>query len=265
MSQKCRSFSFVSCARRASSICTLGSDHGSSRACVCIQFNLSSMNSQTERLITTRKEKTIMTYGNLAAIRFLTSLVAVGLLLLLGTGSKLAAADYCSASTTVGKYLVVCDGYLTPGPNAPLTPAKVLSVASSNFAGEHNATGTASIGGQVVTQQVTGIAKVNPDCTGSVTYTQRINGQPAGSISFTFVISENGNRLDGLSTDPGSVLSCVLTRTSRDFSASVQPDSLREKPGTARRPQQPAQASSANPQRPVMASLKVTAAKAAGR
>ena len=206
-----------------------------------------------------------MTYRNLAAIRFRTSLVAVGLILVFGTGSKLTAADYCSPSTTVGKYLVVCDGYLTPGPNAPLTPAKVLSVASSNFAGEHNATGTASIGGQVVTQQVTGIAKVNPDCTGSVTYTQTINGQPAGSISFTFVVSENGNRIDGLSTDPGSVLSCVLTRTSRDLSASVQPGSLGEKPGPARTPRQPPQASSANPQRSTMASLKMTAAKPAGR
>ena len=206
-----------------------------------------------------------MTYRNLATIRFRTSLVVAGLLLLCGTGSKLAAADYCSPSTTVGKYIVVCDGYLTPVPNAPLTPAKVLSVGSSNFAGEINATGTVNIGGVIVTQQMTGTEKVNSDCTGSVTYNQTINGQQAGSISFTFVVSENGNRIDGLSTDPGSALSCVLTRTSRDFSASVQPDSLREKPGPARRPQQPAQASSANSQRPVMASLKMTAAKATGQ
>jgi hypothetical protein len=206
-----------------------------------------------------------MTHRNLTAIRLHTSLLVSGLLLGFGTGSKLAADDFCSTSTTVGKYLVVCDGYLTPGPNAPLTPAKVLAVGSSNFAGEVNATGTVSLGGQIVTQQVTGTEKVNPDCTGSITYSQTINGQRAGTISFTFVVSENGNRLDGLSTDPGSVLSCVLTRTSRQFNASVQPDSLREKPGPARRPLQPAQASSANPQRPVMASLNKASANAAGQ
>jgi hypothetical protein len=189
-----------------------------------------------------------MTYRNLAANRFRTSLLVAGLCLLFSKSSTLTAADFCSTSTTVGKYLVVCDGYLTPGPNAPLTPAKVLSVGSSNFAGEINATGTVNIGGQVVTQQVTGTEKVNSDCTGSVTYSQTINGQRAGSISFTFVVSENGNRIDGLSTDAGSALSCVLTRTSRDFSASVQPDSLQKSVPT-RRPQQPAQASSANTQR----------------
>ena len=205
-----------------------------------------------------------MTHPNLAAIRLRTSLLVAGLLLLFATGSKLSAADSCSTSTTVGKYIVVCDGYLTPGPNAPLTPAKVLSVGSSNFAGEINATGTVNIGGVIVTQQVTGTEKVNPDCTGTVTYTQTINGQRAGSISFTFVVSENGNRIDGLSTDTGSLLSCVLTRTSRDFSASVQPDSLRAKPGPARTQQFAAQASSANPQRPIMASLKMAPAPAAG-
>ena len=150
-----------------------------------------------------------MTHPNLAAIRLRTSLLVAGLLLLFATGSKLSAADSCSTSTTVGKYIVVCDGYLTPGPNAPLTPAKVLSVGSSNFAGEINATGTVNIGGVIVTQQVTGTEKVNSDCTGSVTYSQTINGQRAGSISFTFVVSENGNRIDGLATDPGSALSCV--------------------------------------------------------
>jgi hypothetical protein len=202
---------------------------------------------------------------SLTAIRFHTSLLGAGLLLLFGTGSKLAADEFCSTSTTAGKYLVVCDGYLTPGPNAPLTPAKVLSVGTSNFAGEVNATGTVNIGGQVVTQQVTGTEKVNPDCTGSITYSQTINGQRGPSISFTFVISENGNRLDGLSTDPGSALSCVLTRTSRQFNASVQQEVLPKMPGPARGPQQAAQASSANPQRPIMASLKMAPAKAAGQ
>jgi hypothetical protein len=205
-----------------------------------------------------------MTHRSLAAIWFHTSLLVAGLSLLFGKCSTLAAQDFCSPGTTVGKYLVVCDGYLTPGPNAPLTPAKVLSVASSNFAGEHNAIGTASIGGQVVTQQVTGIAKVNPDCTGSVTYTQTINGQKGPSLSFTFVISENGNRIDGLSTDPGSVLSCVLTRTSREFSASVRQEVLPEIPGPARRPPYADQASSANPKRPITASLKVASAKSSG-
>ena len=38
-------------------------------------------------------------------------------------------AQVCSTATTAGKYFVVCDGYLTPAPNAPLVPARLLATS----------------------------------------------------------------------------------------------------------------------------------------
>ena len=136
-------------------------------------------------------------------------------------------AQVCSTATTAGKYFIVCDGYLTPAPNAPLVPARLLATSVSDFDGQIKGTGTISIGGQIVSQVVSGKEKVNSDCTGTVTYTQSINGQTGPPLNFTFVISDFGNRVDGISTDPGAVLSCVLRRTSFSIAASVrQPASV---------------------------------------
>jgi hypothetical protein len=38
-------------------------------------------------------------------------------------------AQQCSSNTTVGKYVVVCDGYLSPAPNAPMVPAKLDKIS----------------------------------------------------------------------------------------------------------------------------------------
>ena len=42
------------------------------------------------------------------------------------------------------------------------------------------------------------------------------NCTPVGGVLFSFVVSENGDRIDGLSTDPLTVLSCILRRSSKD-------------------------------------------------
>lgn len=121
-------------------------------------------------------------------------------------------AQQCSPKTTEGRYLVVCDGFLTPGPQAPLVAAKEIGIGTGDEDGTFVAKGTLSLGGQVVEQTVKGTEQINPDCTGSITYTQTINGQPAPDFHDTFVVSDHGNRIDGMSVDPGSVFSCVLRR-----------------------------------------------------
>lgn len=122
-------------------------------------------------------------------------------------------AQQCSPKTTQGRYIVTCDGYLKPGPLAPLVPAKELGIATAdadgNFAG---APGTLSLGGQILQHSVKGTEQIQPDCTGAITYQQTINGQPAPDLHITFVVSDRGNRIDGMATDPGSVFSCVLRR-----------------------------------------------------
>lgn len=54
------------------------------------------------------------------------------LLVLLAAGSL--HAQQCSTRTTNGRYLVRCDGYLTPGPSAPQAPASFVDVTLSRNA-----------------------------------------------------------------------------------------------------------------------------------
>ncbi len=124
-------------------------------------------------------------------------------------------AQQCSTHTTAGRYVVRCDGFLTPGPNAPQVPAKTLATATADKNGNFNGSGTVSVGGVTVTQTVSGTAQINADCTGTITYTQTINGQPGPSINIAFVVSEGGDQIDGLVTDAGNIFACKLTRTPR--------------------------------------------------
>jgi hypothetical protein len=124
-------------------------------------------------------------------------------------------AQQCSTRTTFGRYLVRCDGYLTPAPNAPQLPAKTLATATSDRNGNFLGSGTVSVGGVTVTQTLSGTEQINSDCTGTITYSQTINGQPGPPINITFVVSEGGDKIDGLVTDAGNTFACKLTRIAR--------------------------------------------------
>jgi hypothetical protein len=129
----------------------------------------------------------------------------------------------CSTPVTRGTYVVICSGYLSPSANAPLVPAKILGTATADDNGAFKGNTTVSLGGMaVLTQTVSGTEKLNPDCTGSITYAQTINGQPGPPLDITFVVSQHGDRIDGLATDPGTVLSCTLTRLSIFTSARAE-------------------------------------------
>lgn len=145
--------------------------------------------------------------------------VCLALLAALGLGLSVfaTAQDACTASGIAGKYVVKCNGYISPAPNAPMLPATLLASANATKNGQWTGTGTLSLGGSIVTQDVksVGPAQVNPDCTGSITYSQTINGQPAPDIHFNFIVGEGSRKLDGISIDPGTVFSCTLTRVGK--------------------------------------------------
>jgi hypothetical protein len=122
-------------------------------------------------------------------------------------------AQTCSTRTTIGRYAVVCDGYLTPGPDSPMVPAKELATVTADENGNFQSNdGKISLGGTIVSQAVIGTEVLNPDCTGSITFTQTIDGQPAPPLSIVFVVKRHGSEIDGLSINPGTVFSCRLTR-----------------------------------------------------
>src|SRR5258707_13214506 len=103
--------------------------------------------------------------------------------LILVLTARSSHAQQCSARTTAGRYLVRCDGYLTPGPSAPQAPARTLATATADRNGIFTGSGTVSLGGAIVNQTVSGTEQINPDCTGTITYSQTINNQPGPPIN----------------------------------------------------------------------------------
>ena len=137
-----------------------------------------------------------------------------------------ASAQAITTRSTAGTYSVTCDGYLTfpnpfpPAANPPtfqFAPAKLVGTATADISGHFTGTSQVSVGGfAVVTQTVSGTEVLNPNGTGTITYATTIDGNPGPPLNISFVVSEHGNRIDGLSTDPGTVFSCVLRRISKD-------------------------------------------------
>jgi hypothetical protein len=160
-------------------------------------------------------------------IGFKIGFLAAGLCVAVCAPEKLAA-QHCSEATTVRRYIVICDDYLSPAPKAPLVPPRLLAMSTSNVAGQIKASGTLSLGGQILTQIVSDTEKVNSDCTATVTYIQTINGQPGPPIRFTSVVSAASGRIDGISIHTGTAFASVLRRISRTFTAAQRPDSRQE-------------------------------------
>ncbi len=132
-----------------------------------------------------------------------------------------ARAQQCSTQTTKGRYVVVASGFLTPPGAVSLAPAKLLATATADETGHFTGSGTLMVGGgPAVTQTVDGMEMINSDCTGTITYATYINGQLVGNLDFNFIVSQHGNRIDGLAVDTGTVLAAVLTRISRKHEAS---------------------------------------------
>ncbi len=141
--------------------------------------------------------------------------IALSVVSALSFSAQRGLAERCSNRTTEGTYSVVGEGYLSTGPNTPLLPAKLISLITADANGTYTGTGTISIGGQIFVQTVVGTQQLNWDCTGSITYRETIGGQPSPDLHFTFIVSNHGNRIDGLSVDPGTVFSAVLRRLDR--------------------------------------------------
>jgi len=88
-------------------------------------------------------------------------------------------------------------------------------VTDADKEGTFSGTGDVNIGGTIVKQVVNGTEKLNPDCTGSITYHTTVNGNPGPDIHFDFIVGDQGRKIYGMATDPGTVLSCTLTKMSK--------------------------------------------------
>jgi hypothetical protein len=121
----------------------------------------------------------------------------------------------CSTQTIRGMYGVVCTGQMSLAPKAPQVPMSLNGTVKGDPQGNFTGTGKASLGGAIVDQTVTGVAVVNSDCTGSITYTQKINGAPAPDLNIVFHILDDGKEIRGMSVDAGANLTCSLKLISK--------------------------------------------------
>jgi len=127
--------------------------------------------------------------------------------LALGVAATANAEDKgCSNATLKGTFAHTASGFIT----APPSMAGPLAGAGTDtFDGKGGITGSAtlSINGNIVPLTETGTYKVNPDCTGTYTVSS-----PGGTTSAFFVISDSGNEIQAICTDPGIVLSHIFRR-----------------------------------------------------
>ena len=138
----------------------------------------------------------------------------VGLALALATLTTSASAqEACTPKTTVGTYMYTCDGVISPAESAPMLPAKGLGVVTSDRQGTFVGGATFNVGGTVLLQQLVGTEALSPDCTGTITYKQKIFGNDAPDLHIFFIVSDHGDTIDGLITDSTAVLACKLKRT----------------------------------------------------
>jgi hypothetical protein len=156
-------------------------------------------------------------------------LTTIGLLVLVNCVVA-SAQSRCTNRMTKGAYAFVCTGTLILPPVAPATSSTTPPVAFamigravSDGTGHWEGTAMADIGGMFMPEFLTTTggsdAELNQDCTGTITYKQwsanpQVDGGAIdlGPLPINFVVSDNGNEIDGLPTGSGATITCRLIR-----------------------------------------------------
>jgi hypothetical protein len=136
--------------------------------------------------------------------------LAIGLLTLVPVWGQV-----CSNVSIQGNYALTCTGYVTPAASAPQVPFSGIGVLKIDYNGSATGTAKVSVGGTILDQAVTGTAVVNSDCTGTVVYDQKLNGQPGPKLNIVYHVLESGKEIRGMSVDAGSTMTCNLRLISR--------------------------------------------------
>lgn len=137
-----------------------------------------------------------MRYGN--PVGTLTTLAAFALALAVAPAAQ--ASDRCSNATLSGSYSDQDTGTIVG-----VGPFAGVNVDSFDGRGKLTISGVSSVNGSVSQGTETGTYQVNADCTG--TYT--VKDSSGNTFDAFFVISDSGNQLRIVITDPGTVINCV--------------------------------------------------------
>jgi hypothetical protein len=124
------------------------------------------------------------------------------------------AAPHCSQHTTRGHWAYSCEGEIGG------IPTRQLGSCNASASGFWQCSGWVNLGGTILAHALRGQAHNNPDCTGTISYENTLNGQPAGTLDIVYVIYDNGSAIKGLPTNHGSVVACSLNRIGIPISGS---------------------------------------------
>ena len=118
-----------------------------------------------------------------------------------------AESKGCSNASLKGSFSHRGSGSVTTPP--PLA-GPFAGVGADTFDGNGNMTGTAtvSINGNIVPVIETGAYNVNADCTGTFT----VVFSTGGTTTVSFVITDGGNEIQGICTDPGTIITHIFRR-----------------------------------------------------
>jgi hypothetical protein len=140
-----------------------------------------------------------MRCGN--TVRTLT--MASFLMLALVAAPAARANQRCSDATLSGTYSDQDTGTIVG-----VGPFAAVNVDSFDGRGNMTIRGVSSVNGSVSPGTETGTYQVNPDCTG--TYT--VKDSSGDTFDAFFVISDGGNELRIVVTDPGTVINCIARK-----------------------------------------------------
>lgn len=140
-----------------------------------------------------------MRYRN--AVRGLT--MGALLTLTLVTATTARANERCSNATLSGTYADQDTGTIVG-----VGPFAGVNVDSFDGRGKLTISGFSSVNGSVSQGTSTGTYQVNADCTG--TYT--VKDSSGDTFDAFFVISDGGNQLRIVITDPGTVINCIARK-----------------------------------------------------
>ena len=135
--------------------------------------------------------------------------IAAAMTLALAIAPTVQASDKgCSNETLRGSYAQIGSGVVTAPPDQA---GPFANVGTLIFDGNGGLTGAlvVSSNGTSSPATETGTYKVNSDCTG--TYTVQIAPFGITSSAF-FAIDTNGDEIEIITTDPGSVITCVAKK-----------------------------------------------------
>jgi hypothetical protein len=140
------------------------------------------------------------------AFIFHNGLLLVGAAITLGLANpgNAEAQNSCSTATLTGNYIYAQDGY-QDSVSKPFAQA-----GRETFDGKGNMSGVFSgnFNGTIVRGDYAGTYTVNPDCSGSVTFTDNLNQ----TSHFDIYVADNGNEFVFVQTDQNSITAAYERR-----------------------------------------------------